>query len=104
MSKYLGETPVNDLTGTPFEGYTKSEWAFEYLNEYGGIDGDHHKAWVIDQAMRILKGTPVIVKLARWEDGNEEYRTNLGEPSTEYLDHVRELEVQGYKQDEGIPP
>ena len=23
---------------------------------YGGIDGDHHKAWVIDQMCRVLLG------------------------------------------------
>jgi len=27
---------------------------------YGGIDGDHHKAWVIDQMVRALTGCPVV--------------------------------------------
>lgn len=28
--------------------------ALEVLLRYGGIDGSHHKAWVIDQAVRAL--------------------------------------------------
>jgi hypothetical protein len=30
--------------------------ALELLGRYGGIDGDHHKAWVLDQIARILIG------------------------------------------------
>lgn len=28
--------------------------ALEFAMSYGQIDGDHHKAWVIDQLVRIL--------------------------------------------------
>lgn len=30
--------------------------ALETANLYGGIDGDHHKMWVIDQMVRALCG------------------------------------------------
>ena len=30
--------------------------AIELAVRYGGIDGDHHKAWVIDQMVRVLAG------------------------------------------------
>ena len=30
--------------------------AIEFAVSYGGIDGDHHKAWVIDQMVRALTG------------------------------------------------
>lgn len=30
--------------------------ALDILVEFGGIDGAHHKAWVIDQAIRVLAG------------------------------------------------
>ena len=32
--------------------------AIMYAVKYGGIDGDHHKAWVIDQMVRALTGSP----------------------------------------------
>lgn len=30
--------------------------ALELAGRYGGIDGDHHKAWTIDQMVRALTG------------------------------------------------
>lgn len=30
--------------------------ALNIICQYGGIDGDHHKAWVIDQVVRTLTG------------------------------------------------
>lgn len=32
------------------------EKAIKLAVRYGGIDGDHHKAWVIDQMVRALAG------------------------------------------------
>lgn len=32
------------------------ETALNFARDYGGIDGDHHKAWVIDQMVRALTG------------------------------------------------
>lgn len=34
----------------------KIEKVLELLFQYGQIDGDHHKTWVIDQTVRILTG------------------------------------------------
>lgn len=34
----------------------KIQQAIDIAIEYGQIDGDHHKAWVIDQIIRILTG------------------------------------------------
>lgn len=31
--------------------------ALKIAGEFGGIDGAHHKAWVIDQMVRALTGT-----------------------------------------------
>ena len=28
----------------------------DLIQRYGGIQGDHHRAWVLDQVMRIIKG------------------------------------------------
>lgn len=47
--------------------------ALEYADSYGGIDGDHHKMWVIDQIVRALTGSPMV----------KEPRTNYyGQPYT----------------------
>ncbi len=33
-----------------------SERAAQLISRYGGIDGAHHKQWVLDQVVRILTG------------------------------------------------
>lgn len=79
-----------------------------------GIDGSHHKTWVLDQMSRILKGTLVIVEVAKWDDGLTEYRYWTGEPTQEYKDWVaqcrgkwiesEDYEGWEYDYDEGIAP
>jgi|ETNvirnome_2_130_1030620.scaffolds.fasta_scaffold01032_2 hypothetical protein len=111
MAKYLGETVLEDLTGTPYENYGPKEWAMYWIS-WGQIDGAHHKLWVLDQVARVLKGTPIIVKLAKWEGGEENYRIYPDDPSQEYLDWVKEMkgdfdEENGhyeYDYDIGIAP
>lgn len=49
--------------------------------QYGGIDGAHHKTWVIDQTLRILAGDRYgeIIKAARdGEDGPNTYSWDCG--------------------------
>jgi len=109
MNGYLGEFPVN-LEETEFKGFTPQDWALDFIERYGQYDGGHHKQWTMDQVVRILKGTPVIVVVAKWENGTENYRINTGEPSKEYLDWVKEMEGEyedghpTYEYDEGIAP
>ena len=102
MSKFLGETLVD-------VNKTKEEWVMEWIESYRGIDGEHHQNWLTDQIARILKGTPVISKLAKWESGTEEYRYDLDKPSQEYLDWVAEMRSgedgpYTYGYDVGSPP
>ena len=55
--------------------------AIDIAFQYGGIQGDHHKAWVIDQMMRILLGDKyeACVKEARnGVDGPETYTWDEG--------------------------
>lgn len=111
MEGYLGEFDI-DIKNTPFAEYTKKDWALFFIGNYGGIDGSHHKDWVMDQATRILHGTPVIVKEARWENGHSEYRITVREePTLAYTDWVHELrewdeetEEYKYSYEEGICP
>ena len=108
MEGFLGEFPV-DVKDTRFKDYTPTNWAMYYIGSYGQIDGAHHKLWVLDQVARILKGTPVIVKEARWSNGHSEYRVTLGEPSLEYLNWANFMrkdpdDGEEYEYDEGIAP
>ena len=113
---YLGVTEVA-LSKSPFATYTTKDWSLQYIVAYGGIDGAHHKSWVLDQVARILNGTPVKVLRAEWgpskdyPDGLVEWRYVTGEPSAEYLKMVKDAKYdpksddpEGYTWDEGIEP
>ena len=55
--------------------------AIEMAVRFGGIDGDHHKAWVIDQMVRILAGDTydqVVTDAKAGEDGPETYDWDVG--------------------------
>lgn len=108
---YLGETPVDISTHPEYSKYTNVDWAMLFIQMYGGIDGGHHKSWVLDQTVRCLKNTPVKVVEAKWDDGQSEYRFSTGEPSEEYKSWVEsmlgEKDADGnyeYDYDNGIAP
>jgi len=96
MDGYLGEFSV-DLKRSP------SDWALYFIGRYGGIDGDHHKTWVLDQVARILNGAPVHVVEARWTNGEIEHRVNIGD-SSEYRAWVAQRRADGDDWDAGTPP
>jgi len=62
--------------------------ALEVAVEYGGIDGDHHKAWVIDQMVRELTGCPTVQEEGTDVHGKKYTYDALGE-SEEYQELVR---------------
>jgi hypothetical protein len=109
MTKYLGSNRCN-VESTPYCDYSTNDWILEYVERYGQYDGAHHKQWVLDQIARIVKGTKVIVNLAKWDDGTEEYRITLDEPSKEYIDWVETMrgnlvdDEYEYDYDEGTAP
>lgn len=50
---------------------------------YGQIDGSHHKAWVIDQMVRVLlsdRYDDVIAEAKAGEDGPDTYSWDCGVP------------------------
>ena len=110
MDGYLGEISVEAKATTKYKHFTAIDWALLFIAMYGQIDGAHHKQWVLDQVARILNGTKVNIKLARWENGEKEYRFTTDKPSKQYKDWVRECKgkkVKGeyeYDYDEGIAP
>ncbi|RYF10553.1 MAG: hypothetical protein EOO77_21300 [Oxalobacteraceae bacterium] len=86
---YQGEFPV-DIATTEYHAFTPADWAMLWIEMYGQIDGAHHKAWTLDQVARILKGTPVIIKEARWTGLPSELRFTLDEPTPAYAEWVDE--------------
>ena len=58
--------------------------ALELIERYGGIDGGHHKQWVIDQVARVLTGPdyPAWVKMMKGnvdpDSGDMEYDWDEG--------------------------
>lgn len=113
MEGYLGDTPVDVQSHPRFSQYSPGDWAMLFNEMYGQIQGDHHRAWVLDQMSRILLGTPVEVKQARWENGHTEYRYSTQDPPSDaYLMWVEDmkgkwLEEEGhfeYDYYEGCPP
>ena len=114
-TKYLGENPIEQFN-TPYAQYSNVDFAMLFNEKYGQIDGAHHKQWVLDQMVRILKGTEVLIMEARWKRKNgtilSEYRLETAKPPSEeylkwrdacrgktYADGSRE-----YYYDEGIAP
>ncbi len=94
---------------TPFSCYSAKDMAMHFIGEYGHIDGDHHKAWVLDQVARALLGAPG--KFTMTEHGDEcDYSVTMGE-SEEYRYWVKAMcgdeDENGdaeFDYDEGIAP
>jgi hypothetical protein len=45
--------------------------SLDLIRRYGGIDGDHHKTWVIAQIARILAGDEFLAWVAETKAGEE---------------------------------
>lgn len=92
---------------------TKSEridQALAIAAQYGGIDGEHHKAWVIDQMVRALTGCPMVEATAKNCRGEPYTYLRRGE-SKEYQRFISEVTdgcescgASGTEWDVGIPP
>jgi len=82
--------------------------ALRFAIKYGGIDGAHHKTWVIDQIIRALTGCPTVTRRAR-DYQNKPYTYRCQGESKEYKDLVKRAKAgedgpDTYEWDEGIPP
>lgn len=112
MKGYLGCNVV-DVKDTPYKEYTSIDWAMYFVTVCCGFDGAHHKDWVLDQVVRCLKGTDIVVSVAKWDNGQEEYRIQTAdEPSKQYNDWVtsmlgdydEETDEYEYTYENGCPP
>jgi hypothetical protein len=82
--------------------------ALERIMQSGGVDGKHHKAWVLDQVVRCLTGCPTVQREATDPRGDKYTYTALGE-NEDYLRFVRDCKdgedgPESYEYDEGIAP
>ena len=68
---------------------TQIEKALDFGIQYGGIDGAHHKDWVIDQMIRALMNCPMIENTHPDSTGKEYTYEYQGE-SEEYKKLVKE--------------
>ncbi len=60
---------------------TRIHEAIELAVQYGGIDGGHHKMWVLDQMVRVLAGDgydQVVIDACDGEDGPDTYEWDCG--------------------------
>jgi methyltransferase-like protein len=103
MENYLGSFEVA-IENTPFKVYTPIDWIEYFIMRYGGIDGSHHKDWVLDQCMQICNGTEVMIEEARWGNGQTEYRVSLKEPSEKYKERIQAVCGDDYEWNCGIAP
>ncbi|GAB1642515.1 hypothetical protein [Krasilnikovia sp. MM14-A1259] len=65
----------------PESDQDRIELSLELAFQYGQIDGEHHKTWVIDQIVRTLAGDryeQLIVAYRDGEDGPESYSWDEG--------------------------
>lgn len=108
MDGYLGDTKINWKEHPEFKDMTQQDWALRIAYHYAQTDGSHHKAWVIDQMVRILNGAEIKVVQAEWDDGYTEIRWTVG-TSDEYQKWVKKYEMEdgdpnAYEWDTGISP
>lgn len=59
----------------------KTEKVLDLIHQYGGIDGDHHKQWLLDQIVRTIMGDDYalwVLKYEHGEDGPKTYEWDVG--------------------------
>lgn len=64
-------------------GIRRAVKALDLIGRFGGIEGEHHKTWVIDQVVRILTSDPKlyndwVAQQKRGEDGPDTYSWSTG--------------------------
>ena len=61
-----------------WDGYHQAaEVVLDTIKEYGGIDGSHHKQWLLDLIVRKVTGDDYAKWVAEYEDGEDGPQTYL---------------------------
>lgn len=107
------EDPCNAPHDTPERRMARAN---QLAFKYAGIDGSHHKDWVIDQMVRALHGCPLEwCENVTHQDPSKHYRFYIQGRSEEYKAFVKEalgechinedgFEQYDYTWEEGCPP
>lgn len=79
----------------------------DLITEFGGIDGEHHKQWVLDQIVRLLTDCPM-VPMEGISNGLT-FQYEVRGKSDEYKKWIRDYcngedGPETYSWDEGIAP
>jgi hypothetical protein len=82
MICYIGEI-VLKIKKTIYSHNEKHDWAMLWIEMYNEVYESSQKDWLTDQISRIFKGNKIIMKEARWKNGNNELRFTLAEPTEE---------------------
>lgn len=82
--------------------------ALTVIARNGGMDGSHHKQWVLDQVVRVLCLCPRVRKTAKSVGGEPYEYLSYGENEA-YSNWLKKYRLGGdgpytYAWDEGIPP
>jgi chromosome segregation ATPase len=75
------ELVQTDIKAQLSESQKKVEESIDFIVKYGGIDGAHHKDWVLDQTVRKLSGdnySKIIADAKAGEDGPDTYEWEEG--------------------------
>jgi hypothetical protein len=60
---------------------SRARAALRIIGRFGGIDGAHHKQWVLDQVVRVLEGPDYatwVTKQTAGEDGPDTHDWDVG--------------------------
>lgn len=77
----IPKSDCQELSTSVVEEKSPTQKAIDLIVEYGGIDGAHHKDWVLDQVVRVLAGEryeDVVREATAGEDGPDTYEWNEG--------------------------
>ncbi|QVD49237.1 hypothetical protein LUCX_167 [Xanthomonas phage vB_XciM_LucasX] len=108
FENYLGSTPVA-LKDTPWGGMSQMERIRWMAQQYGGIDGEDHQKWLVNQILRLTYNATITACVHRWRTGEEEYHYTIG-TSPEYDAYIyslfenEEIDAQQLADLEGIAP
>jgi hypothetical protein len=96
------------MTPDPMEAYAdRLTLALEFAKS-GQVDGEHHKAWAIDQMVRALTGCPMVTRTAI-DHRYQPYEYKAQGESEEYQRFIAEYRAgedgpNTYSWEEGIAP
>lgn len=96
----MSDDPTLGLPDTPETRIARALW---YIDQYGWIDGAHHKQWVLDQAVRALTGCPY-EDCTRELDSDQVITFSVQGKSAEYTEFLAADEDFNEEEWEGIAP